>query len=192
MATPLDIMQDSGLFNEIFPFMFIFAVMYGLLSSIKPFGDDKGAVNVTIAAVLAFMSLFSGIVTDTINLAAPWFVLFIIFLLFIIIGFMVLGAKEADIFGVLQNPEYSYLGWWIVAIVLIIVIGSLSQVIAEKKGGYPPYGPGSNISLAEETGGELQTQESDFWKTIFHPKVLGFVALMLIAFFTISKLTTKG
>ena len=191
MATPLDLMRDTGLFSAILPFMFIFALLYGLLSYVKPFGEGKGSVNVVLAAVFAFMSLFSGIVTDTINLAAPWFVLLVIFLFFIILGFMVLGAKEADVIGLLKNPEYSYLGWWIVALVLIIVVGSLSQVVAQRKGGYPPYGPGSNITAAED-GGELPTQESDFWKTIFHPKVLGFVALMIIAFFTISKLTTKG
>ena len=190
MATPLDLMRDTGLFNAIFPFIFIFALVYGILSYVKPFGEDKGGVNVAIAAVLAFMSLFSGIVTDTINLAAPWFVLMIIFIFFVILGFMVLGAREADVIGVIKNPEYSFIAWWVIALVLIIVVGSLSHVVAERKGGYPPYGPTSNISAEDADG--IPTQESDFWKTLFHPKVLGFIALMIIAFFTISKLTTKG
>lgn len=193
MATPLDVMKDSGLFDVVFPFIFIFAIVYGVLSYTKVFGEEKKGIYGAIAAVLAFMSLFSDVVIETINRSAPWFVLFIIFIVFVMIGFMVLGTKEADIMGVLKNPEYNFVNWWIVAIVLIIVVGSLSQVIAEKKGGYPPYGPGSNISEAADIAdGELPQQESDFWKTLFHPKVLGFIAIMLIAYFTISKLTTKG
>jgi hypothetical protein len=69
------------------------------------------------------------------------------------------------------------------------MLGSLSHVMAEKKGGYPPYGPGANFTAIEE-GGVAPGQESDFWKTLFHPKVLGMVIILLIGFFTISKLTS--
>jgi hypothetical protein len=189
MATPLDIGLLKN-FQIIFPFLFIFAIVYGILSYTKLFGENKN-IYALIAAVLAIMSLFSDIVTQTINTAAPWFILLVVFIVFLLLGFMILGAREADFKAVLANPEYSFVNWWIVALVLIIVIGSLSHTIAERKGGYPPYGPGANETAIEEAEEEVAGQESDFWKTVFHPKVLGMLVILLIAFFTVSKLTQK-
>jgi len=187
MVTPLDIGLLKS-FQIIFPFLFVFCVVYALLTYSKFLGENR-ALQAMIAVVLAFMSLFSDIVVETINTSAPWFVLLIIFMVFLILGFMIIGAREADIMAVIKNPEYSFISWWIIALVIIIVIGSLSHTIAERKGGYPPYAPGVNATLEE--GEELAAQESAFWQTIFHPKILGLFVIMLIAFFTVSKLTSQ-
>lgn len=184
MVTPFDISLLKQ-FQIIFPFIFIFCIVYALLTSIKFPGENR-SLHAAIAVVLAIMSLFSDIVVETINTAAPWFVLLIIFIVFLLIGFMIMGVGQADIMAVLKDPEYSFINWWIVALVLIIVIGSLSQVISEKKGGYPPFAENATLN-----GEEVPTQESAFWQTLFHPKVLGLVAILLIAFFTVSKLTSK-
>ncbi len=188
MATPLDI----GLlvnFKIIFPFLLVFCIVYAVLTYTKIFGENNAALNAVIALVLGMMTLFSDLVTDTINLAAPWFVLLIIFSVFILLGLMAIGIKEGDIIATIRNPEYTYITIWVIALVLVIVLGSLSQVMAEKKGGYGPYAPGGNATMTEGTV-DIPEQESDFWKTLFHPKVLGMLALLLISFFTISKLTT--
>lgn len=185
MVTFLDIELLKN-FQIIFPFLFIFCITYAVLSYSKILGDNK-SISAIIAVALAFMSLFSDIVIETINTAAPWFVLLLIFTVFVLIGFMVLGVREADVVGVLRNPEYSFINWWIVALVIIIIIGSLSHTMAQKKGGYPPFTGEGNIT---EGGDELPQQESDFWKTVFHPKILGLFALLMIAVFTINRLTS--
>lgn len=180
---------DIGLlrnFQIIFPFLFIFCIVYALLTYTKFLGENR-ALQAGIAVVLAFMSLFSDLVIETINTAAPWFVLLVVFIVFLLLGFMILGVREADVMGVLRNPEYHFISWWVIALVIIIVIGSLSQTMAARKGGYPPYG--ENVTISD--GEEVPTQESDFWQTMFHPKVLGLLALMLIAFFAVSKLTSS-
>ena len=187
MATPFDV-GLLGNFKIIFPFLFIFCIVFGVLAYTKLLGENK-ILHAMIAIVLAFMSLFSDIVIETINTAAPWFVIMIIFTVFVLLGFMIIGIKEGDIVSLIKNPEYTFISWWIVALVAIIVIGSFSHVIAEKKGGYPPFGE-SNITADDGTG-EVSAQESDFWNTLFHPKVLGMLALLLIGFFPVSRLTSS-
>lgn len=189
MATIMDISLLKS-FSGIFPFLFIFAIVYGLLSYKKIFGENKG-LHAIIAVVLAFMTLLSSTVVETINRSAPWFVLLLIFIVFLLLGFMILGTGESDIAALVKTSEYGFINWWILFLVLAIVLGSLSQVMSEK-GGYPPYGEGGNeTGTAITADGELPQQQSAFWETLFHPKVLGLIAIMLIAFFTVSKLTTN-
>jgi hypothetical protein len=157
--------------------------------STKLFSENR-TLQAAIAIVLAFMSLFSDIVVETINTAAPWFVLLVIFIIFIMLGFMILGVKEADFMSVLKNPEYSFVSWWIIGLVVIIVVGSMSHVIAQQKGGYGPYIDENETVEGAEGRPIEETQEADFWKTLFHPKVLGLFVLLLIGFFTVSKLTS--
>ena len=187
MATIMDVSLLRS-FGVVFPFLFIWAIVYGLLSYRKIFGDNK-ALHAFIAAIFALMALFSTTVIETINRAAPWFVLMIIFIVFLILGFMILGIGEADIASVVKSHEYSWINWWIIGLVLAIVLGSLSQVMSEK-GGYPPYGENDTLETATEGSVETPQQESAFWATLFHPKVLGLFAILLIAFFTVSKLTS--
>jgi hypothetical protein len=186
MATIMDVSLLKS-FGAVFPFLFIFAVIYGFLSYKKVFGENR-ALHAIIAVIFALMSLLSTTVMETINRAAPWFVLLMIFIVFLLLGFMILGAGEADIFAVIKSSEYSFINWWVFFLVLAIVLGSLSQVISEK-GGYPPYGDGENVTVSDAE--DAPEQESAFWQTLFHPKVLGLLAIMLIAFFTISKLTSE-
>lgn len=186
MATPLDIGLLAN-FKIIFPFLFVFCIVFAAFTYTKLLGDNK-IIGATIAIVLAFMTLFSDMVVETINTAAPWFVLLIVFMVFLLLGLMILGVKEADVVSVMKMDEYSYIIWWVIALVVIIMLGSLSHVLAEKKGGYPPYGPGANFTELE--GEVVPGQESDFWQTLFHPKVLGMIIILLIGFFTISKLTS--
>ncbi len=187
MATPLDIGLLAN-FKIIFPFLFIFCIIFAVLTYTKLLGENK-VLAATIAISMAFMSLLSDMVIETINIAAPWFVLMVIFMVFVLLGLMILGVKEADVVSVIKMDEYNYIIWWVVALTVIIMLGSLSHVLAKEKGGYPPYGPDANFTSAED-GGIAPGQESDFWKTLFHPKVLGMIVIMLIGFFTITKLTS--
>ncbi len=178
MATPLDI----GLlekFSVIFPFLFVLVIVYAILQYGKFLGSNKG-IHALIALFLAIMTLFSSAVTDTINLMAPWFILLFVFILFVIIAFKIFGTSDSDIMSVLKDPSYNYIIWWIVAIGLIIALGSLTSVVwSAESGGMPTY----NESSAEGMGANA------FWNTIFHPKILGMAVILLIAVFTIQKMT---
>jgi len=185
MATLLDL----GLLNHfqiIFPFLLVFTLSYAILQKIDLFKDNN-SINAFISFLLAVVFLFSDTVRDTLNTAAPWFVLFFIFIIFTLVAYMALGANSSDIMGVLKSDEYSYINIWVITIVIIIVFGSLTHVLAQKGG----IGTGTN-NLTNTTAVKVNSgggQENDFWATIVHPKVLGLVLILLIAMFAVQRLT---
>jgi hypothetical protein len=194
MATPLDSM--FGHFEIIFPFLFVVVSTYAILSHLKLFGEKKDALYGMIAFILGVMFIMSPTVREILNMSAPWFVLFFVFIIFTLVGFMAFGVKSEDIVGVMKSSDYSYINLWIVVIVLIITIGSITTVISRQggigsnNGEYPNnYG---EISDNSTTSPDLQKdQESAFWNTIVHPKVLGLLLIMLVGMFTIQRLTHK-
>ena len=185
MATPLDL----GLLKEfgvIFPFLLIFIITYAILLKTKYFENNKGLASL-LGLVLAVMVLFSPIARDTINTMAPWFVLLFIFILFTLMAFMIFGTTESDIMNVLKGERYGYINMWVIALVLIITLGSLTSVISERGG----IGKTPTKVVIGENGEEVVVSEqtSEFWQTLVNPKVLGMVLILMIASFTIRFMT---
>jgi hypothetical protein len=186
MATPLDV----GLlqkFDVIFPFIFVLVIVYAVLSRTE-WMKDKQAIAFILAFILAVMTLFSGIAVKTINRMAPWFVLLIIFGILVIMAYQAFGVKESTVLDVLTKSEYrTTFAWWIISLMLIIGFGSLSAVVSEEKG-FTALAGGENASTAAARG---EAEEVGFWATLFHPKVLGLALILLIAMFTVQKLSSK-
>ncbi len=194
MATPLDTSLMSH-FEVIFPFLFILVISYAILSSIKVFGDNKG-IKLLLSFLLGVSMLFSTIARETINMAAPWFVLLFVFIIFALIAYMALGAEAKDIHGVLTGGNYRYINFWVLGIIVIIIFGSLTSVISKHGGIGNKLDTGSSGSAATTASGNASQipaseQESEFWSTLFHPKVLGFLLIMLVAFFTMNRLVKE-
>ncbi|MBW2986776.1 hypothetical protein KY333_05390 [Candidatus Woesearchaeota archaeon] len=185
MATPLDI----GLlqkFDIIFPFLLIMVIVYVVLTRWSYFKDNQ-AIAFLVALAMAIMSLFNPIVVKTINMMAPWFVLVFIFMLLVFMAYTAFGIKEDTIIDTITKGKYAAdFGYWVLAIVLIIGIGSLTTVISQEQG---------FLDLSSENGSIAPTgpgETSGFWDTIFHPQLLGMVVILLIGLFTISRLSAKG
>ncbi len=180
-----DLVQGLGLldkFSLIFPFLFVLVIVYAVLSYIKFMGDNKG-VHALIALVLALMTLLAPTIRETINVAAPWFVLLFIFFIFAMLGFMIFGIKEGDIVSVMSSKEYKYISFWIMFLIVIIALGSLFHVTAGE-GGLTQ----ENIDEVHE-GDATGVGTSAFWSIIVHPKVLGMIVILLIGLFTIQRLS---
>lgn len=181
MATPLDLgLIDK--FSIIFPFLLSVTVVYGLLTYTKMFGENK-SIHVLIAGVVGLMLLISPTVREVINTMAPWFVLLFLFFFFLILAFKIFGTTDSEIMDVLKSPKYSYTVIWIIALVLIIAVGSLSSVTF-KEGA--PKGVNETESARDTEASGAGTNA--FWNTLFHPKVLGLALIFLIASFTVSRL----
>ena len=192
MATPLDV-GLLGNFQIIFPLLLIFCITFGVLTYSKIFGENT-TLHAMIAIVLSVMTLFSNIAVQTINTAAPWFVILIVFIVFLLLGFMTMGAKEGDILSIIRSPDYGFINWWLAALVLIILLGSLAHVISNE-GGFGPSAQevdDNGDPIINQDTGEPATQENDFWNALFHPKVLGMITLLMICFFAINRLTSKA
>jgi hypothetical protein len=185
MATPLDI----GLlqkFDVIFPFLFVLVIVYALLARTEWFKEKQG-MGFLIAFVLAVMTLFSSIAVKTINRMAPWFVLLIIFSILLLLAYQALGVGEGKLVEVITGKEYGgTIAYWVLALMLIIGIGSLTSVVSEQK-------PFTALSAGENATAIVagQGEQVGFWATLFHPKVLGLALILLIAMFTIKKLSEK-
>ena len=182
MATPLDIGLLQN-FQIIFPFLLVLVMVYAIMSTTKIFGDSKG-LYAFLAFVLAVFTLFSPVAVKTINTMAPWFVLLFIFSIFLLIAFQVFGVSQDKITSIVTSKRYgSTFFYWVIALVLIIAIGSLTSVLSEEKA----------LETLSQTGNatvSADDEEFGFFQTIFHPKVLGMAVLLLIAVFTIRNLTS--
>ncbi len=177
MATPLDITALEH-FKGVFPFLLVLVFVYAVLSRIAWFKDNKGIAGV-IAVLAALITLVSPIAIKTINRMAPWFVLFIMFGVLLILAYMSFGVEESTIKTVLTSDHYgSVFSTWVLAIMLIIALGSLFSVINEE-------------APLTELSGDQQPAQPGFWETLFHPKLLGMVLVLLVAFFTIGKMSVS-
>ena len=181
-----DLLQGFGLlgsFGSLFPFLLVLVVVFAVLSKIK-FPTKNASVHALIALIVAFMFMFSPKAVTALNIAAPWFIIFFLFGVFSIIAFMLFGATEGDIAK--QLMKGTTLTNWLITITLIIVLGSLS---------YVTFGSGGQAAPAEGTQEGVQpgtasgTGSSAFWATLTHPKVLGLIAVLLIAMFTLRALS---
>lgn len=177
---------DVGLlkyFSGIFPMILVWALIYGLLSYVKPFGKNN-AVYAIIGFVAGILVMFSQNAIDVINHMVPWFILFFILIMFLLMAYMFLGAKESDILTVLKGNQA--IVYWLIIIFVVIFVASLGKVF---------FTGDSAVSI--ETGevnvtGEVGEQGSGaFWATLFHPKVLGMIFVLLIAVFTIVLITAE-
>lgn len=176
-------------FAILWPFLFVTVISFAFLSKMKVLGDNK-AIHAMIAFFLGLVTLFSSIAVKTINLMAPWFVLLFVFGIFVLMIYMSFGISEKQILDVIYTGgEATTFGWWVLAIALIIGIGSLSAVISEETG-FTKLG-GKEVVITPE-GEVAQVETAGFFAVLTHPKVLGFVLVMLIGMFTISKMVQKS
>jgi len=183
MATPLDV--GVNFFSGLFPLLFTFLVVYGVLSYTKVLGDNK-AVPAFIAVLLAIATYFSTVAVKTINMMAPWFVLLFVFGIFVLIAYQLFGVKEESL-TTLWTKNWSEGGgtlfYWILAFVLMIGLGSLFTVLKQEK--LPPIVIENATAVAGSAG-------PGFWATMTNPKVLGAALLLLIAMFAIKHLTSAS
>lgn len=184
MATPLDV----GLlqkFDVLFPFLFVLVVVYAILSRTE-WLKEKQTIAFLLAFMLAVMTLFSTIAVKTINRMAPWFVLLLVFSILILVAYQAFGIQEKSIVETLTGKDYGgTFAYWVLALMLIIGLGSLSAVVSEEVA-FTKLAAGENAT--QVTG---EAEEVGFWATIFHPKVLGLTLILLIAMFTIQRLSAK-
>ena len=85
--------------------------------------------------------------------------------------------------NVMRNPEFRFIGTWIGVFSVVIIIASLSHVhgqrLLEERSA-----EGITIQTGEGSVASGEFQEN-VWNTLFHPKVLGLILMLLIASFTV-------
>ena len=97
-----------------------------------------------------------------------------------------LRSQPRKIVDVLTKSQYaSTFAQWVIALMLLIVVGSIFLVINQET-------PLASLQAGEDGDMVAAEGEMSFWPTLFHPKVLGMVVVLLISYFTIGYLSKKA
>jgi len=185
MASVLDIgLLDK--FSFLFTMLLIVVIVYGILESIKLFGDRQG-LHIMFAFLVGVLLLLVPSVNQVISIITPWFILLFIFILLLVVAYKMLGATDADIRNAMSTNKS--IVYWILIFAVIFLLGGLGKVFFS--GGDNAVGVTAN-ETGVTTAGEIgQTGVGAFYATLFHPKVLGLIFLLLIGVFTITTLSSK-
>ena len=173
MATFLDI----GLFEAfapVFAFLFVWVTVFAIMQYTKLFTDNKG-LHALFAFVLAVLTMLSPKLVELIALMAPIFVVAMIFLLMLMLLYKMFGVKDDWLTGAIEGKGSAF--YWILIIAIVIVVGSIAIVYGDQI-----------LAITQGTEGNATGITGNLGATLFHPKVLGFAVLMLIAVFTIYQL----
>ncbi|MBI2138162.1 hypothetical protein HYU13_01110 [Candidatus Woesearchaeota archaeon] len=168
MATFLDISGLQG-FSNIFAFLFVFLVVYGVLAATKVFSDNK-TLYLLLALLFAIFTLLSPIAIGVVEYISPWIAIITLFVVFLVIASQMFGYSGMDGLGDSKIAIF-------VVLILIVVVGALGYIRDQVKA------PG-------DEGGD-----ADFSKTgtvLLHPKILGAVFVLIISIFTVVLLAGRA
>ncbi len=170
MATFLDIGLLKG-FERLFSFLFIFVTSYAVLTKVKFPTDNKGLQSLVAILLAVFTSMSDG-ASAFIAQVSPWFIVLFMIIIFLMIANMIFGVTESDITGY-WKAEDSVMPTWILVISVIIVLLVGSSVF------------GSTFLSFTNTTSNSGDIGQNIGAAIFHPRMLGFIAVMLVGVFSI-------
>ncbi len=191
MATVLDLSLLQT-FDFIFPFIFVWALVFAILQKTGATGKAVG-IDAVIATVVGFMSIMSRGIIQIINFMIPWFAVAIIFFVLLLLLFRLFGATDKDIMGAL-TADKSIL-WVLIGIGLVIIFAAFGNVFGQSFTEQAFQGEtGTTITTANATAGSTSGVATPNFQTnitgiLANPKVLGMIILFAIAVFAIALLS---
>lgn len=193
MATFLDIGILSHV-RIVFVFIFVMAIIYAVLQKTKVLGDSKAIHSWIAISVALIFSLVSSTI-DMLDIIMPSFTMLILFGFILSVVYIFLGGKASDIpslFGEVSGDTKT-MGTWILIITILIFLAGIGKIFFDPTSQNVIVNTNSSSSetiVASSDGTNIENVgEAAFWDTIFHPKVLGFILIMIIAVFTIQYMT---
>mgnify|MGYP001561050460 CR=1 FL=1 len=151
-------------FMPIVIFIFIFTIFFALLNKVKIFSDNK-PVNSLIAFAVTILFIVIPEARQIVEVATPWFIVFVVFGLLLVLSFMILGV-ESDFIKEVAKENAIVLGVVIGGVVLVFLV-SFTQVFGPGVAQYPASGDASVFAMLK--------------RTLLHPKILGILILLIIA-----------
>lgn len=183
MATFLDI-SILGNFIGIFTFLLVFVIVYGMLELFKIFGDGHKGLHAIIALAVAFIVIFSKGVVAVIQTFTPWFTILILVIFFILFAVRMFGATDKDIHNELTSG--TTITTWIIIFTVVILLFSLGAGFGQESltqgGGGKVTQTNTTINATGDSGSTATGNfNQNLYNTLFHPKVLGLILIMLLA-----------
>ena len=188
MAVFLDISIIKN-FSAVFTFILVFVIIYGLMQSLKLLGDNKNGTHALIAIVVAFLVSMSSGVTTFLQTFTPWFTILIIVIFFILFAVKMFGVSDGAITKAFENKS-SILTWILIlsAVILLFSLGAgfgQTALNEGQTGGNTTSVVTGNTTAPTDTGSFSQ----NLYNTLYHPKVLGLILIMLIVVIAMMFLT---
>ncbi|MEM4259989.1 MAG: hypothetical protein QXG00_02030 [Candidatus Woesearchaeota archaeon] len=198
MATLLDISIFKH-FGSFFAFLLVWIILFAVLEKTHILGKERRGLNSLLALVISFLVLATSSVLNLVSFIVPWFIVLIIVGLLIIFTIRVFGADEESIVKAVKTDVYPYV--IVIAIVILLFgLGSAFGQAALNLGwssgkGSGNIGQNGNYSIDCQYGECPETNTNSFsnnlFNTIFHPKVVGMIFIMLVGVFLLVFLTKK-
>ncbi len=178
LAEGITVLYKLGFYQTVFPFLLILALMYGLLSKTKPFGDSK-AINIIISFIVAMF--FTALVRSSLFLAnlLPIFTAFLVILLLVMLIFMFIGVPAENITEAIKQPA-GYVT--LIALFVILIFVVLSQTFPEQALiGQPELAEQYNITEPTEgREGLVYFLSQQATAIILSPPILGLIILLTL------------
>lgn len=207
MATFLDVSILSN-FVSIFTFLLVFVLLFGLLEVFKIFGDGKKGIHAMIAFCVGLIVMFSKGFTGFMTTFTPWMTILIVVIFFILFAVRMFGVTDKDLTSAIKADSTIYTVILIaVGLILLFSIsagfGQQSLDETQKAGGAsgPSIGTGTGPSGTSTTVVDNRTQKvgatntsdfsQNFYNTLYHPKVLGLMLIMILVIMAMLFLTVK-
>ncbi|MCC7574660.1 hypothetical protein KO361_03645 [Candidatus Woesearchaeota archaeon] len=206
MVTFLDI-GLLGAVSSLFMIILVFVIMYGFLSWTKPFGDKNQGLYALIAFGFAIISMTSEGFITLIAYITPWFFTIIFIGFFILFVLMMFGLKQKD----LVAGTTSELRTWVIIITVVLMLFGLGAAFGQTtreattgpttltetttpstgEPGQIYYGDDYTTTTTTTRSSDPSSFGEDVTATLFHPKVLGMIVILLVGAFAMF-LLTKG
>ena len=182
MATLLDI-SLLGHFSDVFVILFVFTTVYAILLFKNPFGGNKGLnalLAFGISMIMAFQPKMLGIISDTV----PWAVVMMVIIMSVFLATRSIGLDLPT--GLTKN-----LGTWLLVSLLVIFVINISMKFGDTAGPYVGGGVNGTIidpdNVIANGQGDVATDSfaANFGATLFHPKVLAMLLILIIGLFSV-------
>lgn len=179
-------MLDTGLlqfFSPVFLFILIFAISYAILDKFEVF--KAGWTKAMISFAMGVLFLFSKDAMNFVNFVTPWFIIFIIIVMFFLMIFLFMGLKSDALGKLVSDPNV----YWPVLIILFVFMAiAIVHVFGDRASPYEASQETTEVVQNEDGTSTtvVKTRESEGLKTIINPKLLGSIILLIIMTITIA------
>lgn len=166
-----------GILSPILVFGLVWAIIYAVLEKTQYL---KGSTNLHsfVAFVIALLFLIVPNASKVIVKATPWLTVLIVIITILFSMFLFLGWTEESFKDFLGE---GVIFWSVFLIVVIILLTSLTQVFGPIAG---PFGAEGESALESPEGVE-RSIGGEVRASLFHPRFLGAIFLLLVASFMI-------
>lgn len=195
MVTFLDISLLSGA-KAIFAFLLIFCLVYGIFKFTKFLNLSDGVIAI-VAVSMAFLAIMSPEFVKVIEVVTPWFMILFFSIVIMLVVIMIFGSLGDNIGDIKSNMggTYKTVVIWIIVISGIIMITGISQVfLSGSESEFSVNADGEVVQVNTSNDGSSISGKgtSAFIDSLFHPKMLGLIAILLICAFAVLLLGGKS